>query len=276
MTLNKELPLTSLQSVLLTTGSLIFFWTYLKAYVERNGVFRWAETILENHNFILATLSLVLAAYVLDIGHNVLAATTGYVVDPYTLGYFYHLLKVYEHFDIVFGVLAGHTEVAKHTAFSHLAMPLWSYFRIIDRPYDSTDWRLQVIADCSARFLNHAIPWLIEDTNTERTLLTMVDEVRWYADVVIAGFWAFFTLQGQRENEQAIKTFGQPYKDEITARVLGAVILLYTGYAKRQEDAKKDQAKGQRQPKNDASNTTGISTATTDPRAPQRASRRQQ
>lgn len=244
------LPLTSLQAVLLTTGLFLLVWTYLKSYIDKNGRFGWAETLLEFHNFLTDSLSLALAAYVLDIGHDVLTASTGYQVDPHFLGYAYHLLKIYEYFDIILAILCGDTKISKYTAFSHLALPFWSFFRIFKQPNNSTQWRLQVIADCFVRFLSRAIPWLVEDVKTEEALLAYADEGRWYADLAISGIWAFFTFQGQRESEQAVKVFGKPYEDEATAYLLSAIIMLYAAYARREvedEDAGGSAAKQQMQ-----------------------------
>jgi len=250
MTVDRELPLTSLQGVLLVTGLLLFLWASLTAYVNKKGRFRWAETLLETHHFITASLSLVLAAYVLDIGHDVLTARTGYNVDPYILGYLYHLLKIYEYLDIILAIMSGTTKISKYEAFSHLSLPLWSYYRIIDRPHDSIDWRLQVIADCFVRSLSRAVPWVMEDVKLEETILTTCIEGRWYADLAMSGFWAFFTFQGQRESEQAVKVYGKPCENEATTYFLSAAVMLYAGYAKRQEDAERAQKltrKGQAQ-----------------------------
>ena len=213
--------------------------------------------MLEILLFVIAGLSLGLAAYVFYIGHNILTAKTGFEVDPYLLGYLYHLLKIYEYLDIILSVLAGDTVISKYTAFSHLFLPVWSYFRIMKPRSDAFDWRLQVIADCSFRFLSRAIPWLMEDVKVEQILLSMFEEGRWYADLVISAFWALFTLQGQRESEQAIKIFGQPYKDEITAHFLSAAIMLYAGQAKRQEDAIKAEARKNKEQRKQDEKTVG-------------------
>jgi len=274
MIVDDKLPLTSLQSVILTTGPLVFLWTYLRAYVEKHGAFRWAVTFLDIHNFIIAALSLLLASYVLDIGHNVLAVRKGYAVEPYLLGYIFHLLKVYEYLDIILGILAGNTAFTKYVAFSHISMPYWSYFRIIARTRDSVDWRLQVIADCSARCLNRAIPWLINDVRTKNTLLGMVEDFRWYADLIICGMWAFFTFQGQRQNAQAIKIFGQPYKDEGTSRMIGAIIILYAGHVRRQEVVKSHQEKTQNKASDKGSTSIQSSTSATTTNPSPRVSQR--
>lgn len=270
---DKDLPFTTLQSVMLCTGSLAVIWTSLSSYVNKRGAFSWAETILETHDFILASLSLVLAAYIADIGHNVLHARTGYEINPSLVGYLYHLLKIYEYFDIILLVLSGKTTITKYTAFSHLFMPYWSYYRIIDRPHDSFDWRFQAIADCLARFSSRAIPWLIADLKTEETLLNLSQESRWYPDLAITGFWALFTLQGQRESEQAIRSFGKPYEEEFTARLLSAGILLYASYARRQEIAGKS-AEEKRKEDAKTNNTSPQSAARSSQRSVRHGSRR--
>lgn len=265
MAVNQELPLTSLQGVSLATALFLMLWVYLKRYVDKHGKFAWAETLLEMHDFLVATVSMALAAYVLDIGHDVLAARTGYYLDQYTLGYLYHLLKIYEYLDIILAILSGNTVISKNAAFGHLALPYWSYFRIVNRPQDSVNWRLQVIADCFVRFLSRAVPWLVEDVKLEETILRMFGEARWYADLAITGIWVLFTIQGQREDEQALKVFGKPYEDEATAYFLSAIIMLYAGYTYRQEDAEKSQKeivkKQPQQPRIQAKNSVGAEPA---------------
>lgn len=239
MAVNQDLPLTSLQGVSLTTVLFLLIWVCLKRYVDKRGKFVCPETLLETHDFLVATASLVLAAYVLDIDHDVLVASTGYSFDPYTLGYAYHLLKIYEYLDIIIAILSGNTVISKNTAFAHLALPYWSYFRILNRPQDSLNWRLQVIADCFVRFLFRAVPWLMEDVKMEETILQMFGEGRWYADLAVTGIWLLFTATDQREDEQAVKIFGKPYEDESTAYFLSAIIMFYAGYTYRQVEVEK-------------------------------------
>lgn len=269
MGVDRELPFTSLQTVIFTTGLFLLLWAFLKSRVEKRGSFRWAEDLLEIHNFITAGLSLTLAAYVADIGHDILLAKTGIAIRASLLGYLYHLLKFYEYVDVILAVLTGTTQINKYTAFSHVFMPYWSYYRIIARPDNSYDWRFQVIADCLARFFSRAIPWLVADLKTEETLLNLSDEIRWYPDLAITGFWALFTLQGQRESEQAIKSFGHPYKDELTARLLSVAILLYASYVRRQEMNDKAESKVQRSKdsKTTSNNALAPSNSTTIPRS---------
>lgn len=174
-----------------------------------------------------------------DIGHNIIDRKTGYSIDPSVLGYLYQLLKIYEYLDILLAVAIGKSKVNKYTAFSHIFLPIWSYFRIIARPGINTDWRFQVIGECLSRFASRAIPWLVEDLQTEQSLLSLAEEGRWYPDLAITAFWALFTFQGQRDSEQGIKSFGEPYPEEPTARVLSVAILLYASFAKRQEDERK-------------------------------------
>lgn len=234
-----DLPFASIQHVILSTTVFIILWIAVNSYVAKRGALQWAEPLLETHNFIVASLSAVLAAYVADIGHNILDRKTGYSIDPSLLGYFYHVLKIYEHFDILLAAASGKSKITKYTAFSHLFLPWWSYFRIIARPDKNTDWRFQVIGDCLSRFASRAIPWLIEDLQTEQNLLNLAEEGRWYPDLAITAFWALFTFQGQRNDDQAIRSFGQPYPEETTARLLSVAVLLYASYAKRQDDESK-------------------------------------
>lgn len=231
----QDLPLTSLQGTILTTGPFIFFWSYAKRYVDRYGGFKWADTLYDTHNFLVAGASLVLAAHVLDIGHEFLVKRTGYQVDAHTLGYLYHLLKIYEYLDVILSVLSGNTVISKYTAFSHLALPYWSYFRVIQN--DALDWRFQVITDCTVRFLSRAVPWLVPELRTEEIIVNMAEDCRWYPDLVISAFWATFLVQGRREDKTALELFGTPHKDEVTARMLSLAILLYAGQAKRKDDA---------------------------------------
>lgn len=234
-----DLPFASLLHVVLTTVAFIVIWTVLNSYVTQGDPFRRADALLETHNFVAASLSIVLAAYVADIGHNILDRKTGYSIDPSLLGYFYHLLKLYELLDILLAAASGKSKITKYTAFSHLFLPFWSYFRIVARPDQNTDWRFQVIGDCLSRFASRAVPWLVEDVQTEQNLLNLAEEGRWYPDLAITAFWALFTFQGQRNSEQAIKSFGQPYPEETTARLFSVAVLLYASYAKRQDDESK-------------------------------------
>lgn len=233
----QNLPFTSLPAIILTTGPFFFFWSFLKGYVDKFGAFRWVETLRDAHNFIVAAASLVLAAYVADIGHNFLTRQSGYEVDPGTLGYCYHVLKLYEYLDIILAILAGDTVINKYTAFSHLALPYWSFYRVIQN--DALDWRFQVIADCSVRFLSRAVPWLVPDVRTEEIILGMAEDWRWYPDLVISAFWATFMFQGKRDEKMGLDLFGPPREDEIVARVLSLLVLLYGGHLKRREDAAK-------------------------------------
>lgn len=233
----QDLPLTSLQSVILTTGPFLFLWSYAKIFVDKHGAIRWFDALYDTHNFIVAGVSLLLAAHVLDIGHDFLVTRTGYQVDPHMLGYYYHLLKIYEYFDIILSILSGSTVISKYTAFSHIALPYWSYYRVIQN--EALDWRFQVIADCSARFLSRAVPWLVPDLRTEEIILGLVEDWRWLPDLAISAFWATFLAQGAREDKKALDLFGAPREDESTARLLSLAILLYAGHAKRKEDAAK-------------------------------------
>lgn len=233
----QDLPLTSLQSVILTTGPFLFLWSYAGIFVQKHGASRWFEALYDTHNFLVAGASLLLAAHVVDIGHDFLVTRTGYQVDAHMLGYFYHLLKIYEYLDVILSILSGSTVISKYTAFSHLALPYWSYYRVIQN--DALDWRFQVIADCSVRFLSRAVPWLVPDLRTEEIVLGMAEDWRWYPDMAISAFWLTFKVQGIREEKMALELFGTPHKDEVTARLLSLAILLYAGHAKRKDDAAK-------------------------------------
>ncbi|KAK4920035.1 hypothetical protein LTR66_016756 [Elasticomyces elasticus] len=211
MPVNQELPLTSLQWVVGLTVILLVIWTFLKRRIDAKGSFQWAYTLLESHNFLAASASAVLAAYVLDIGHNVLTARTDFKVDPYVLGYIYHILKIYEYGDIILSLLSGQTQISKHIAFTHLALPFWSLYRIVLPPHDSVDWRFQVITDCVSRMSSRIVPWLVEDARTEETLVNMIDEARWYPDLAINAVWAYFTYGGQRDDAKAIEIFGRTW-----------------------------------------------------------------
>lgn len=272
----QELPLTTLQSVILTTGPFLFLWSYAKIFVDKHGAIRFFDALYDTHNFLVAGISLLLAAHVLDIGHDFLVTRTGYQVDPHMLGYYYHLLKIYEYFDIILSILSGSTVISKYTAFTHIALPYWSYYRVIQN--EAFDWRFQVIADCSVRFLSRAVPWLVPDLRTEEIILNMAEDWRLLPDLLISAFWAVFIVHGTREDKKALELFGVPREDEFTARLLSLAILLYAGHAKRKEDA----AKVKPSPKVDtkekqkgrpASASTGNNTAD-DIRVPQKSRRK--
>lgn len=233
------LPLTTLGATLGWTLTFVITWTCLKAYVDKRGALRWVDQPYDLHNSTAAILGLVLGVLVLDIGHDVIRTHYHYYVDPSFLGYLYHIFKVYQYLDIVLAVLTGETTISRYSAFTHLALPIWSYFRIIARPGDAYDWRLQVIVDCFARFATFLVPRLTESLATERALEAMCEEGRWYADIAIFAFWSWYVYQGQRTSKDAIRVFGVPYTDEIAHRMVGLVIVLYASYLRRQEDSQR-------------------------------------
>lgn len=239
MTEIEGLPFRSLGSLLLTTATLSAGWVVTRQYVARRGHSAWAQSALELHQFVASTLSLILALYVADLGHGIIQARTQVQVDSAFLGYLYHLLKIYEYLDLILLTLSGQIELSRYTTFSHIFLPYWSYYRVIARPDKAVDWRFQVIGDCVSRFLSRAVPWLIADTRTEQTLLDLVEEGRHYPDLAINAFWLMFVLQGQRGSKQGVESFGQPYENEQSARILATVILVYSSYALKREQAQR-------------------------------------
>jgi hypothetical protein len=138
------LPLTSLQSVILTTGPFVFLWSILRGYVTRNGPLGFARPVMQLNNQVYGLLSLALAYLILN---DVYAFQPIDGVKSSHLAYTYHLSKFYEYID-VFGVVASGGEVGPHFGFHHITTPFLTYFRVLD----ASDWQVFAFLNCFHHF----------------------------------------------------------------------------------------------------------------------------
>ena len=140
----EDLPLTSLQGVILVTGPFVFLWSTFRGYISRNGPFSFARPFTRFNNQLYGPFSLVLAYFILnDVFHfqKFERATTA------NLAYVYHLSKFYEYID-VFNLLASGTEIGPHMAFHHITTPFLTYFRVLN----ASDWQLFAFLNCFHHF----------------------------------------------------------------------------------------------------------------------------
>ncbi|KIW84968.1 hypothetical protein Z517_00356 [Fonsecaea pedrosoi CBS 271.37] len=143
-------PLTSLQSVILTTGPFIFLWSTLRGYVARNGFFSLARPLTRLNNQVYALFSLALACLVLNDTETFHFVDLEHVTTS-GLAYLYHLTKFYEYVD-VFGLVASGTPVNEHMAFHHITTPVLTYLRVLH----ASDWHLLACLNCLHHFWMYA------------------------------------------------------------------------------------------------------------------------
>ncbi|KAJ9616600.1 hypothetical protein H2200_000319 [Cladophialophora chaetospira] len=144
-------PLTSLQSVLLTTGPLVFFWSTLRGYVARKGALGFARPFTQLNNQLYALFSLALGYFILNDVFHFQEEIAGLRLKTSDLAYIYHLSKFYEYIDI-FNLLAAGTEIGPHMAFHHITMPFLTYFRVLN----ASDWQLFAFLNCLHHFLMYS------------------------------------------------------------------------------------------------------------------------
>ncbi|KIX94803.1 uncharacterized protein Z520_09493 [Fonsecaea multimorphosa CBS 102226] len=141
-------PLTSLPSVILTTGPFIFLWSTLRAYVVRNGPFSFARPVTRLNSQVYALFSLALAYSILnDVFHF---QKLGQVKSA-DLAYIYHLSKFYEYID-VFNLVAAGTTISPHMAFHHITTPFLTHFRVLN----ASEWQLFAFLNCFHHFWMYA------------------------------------------------------------------------------------------------------------------------
>ncbi|KAJ9645595.1 hypothetical protein H2204_001176 [Knufia peltigerae] len=141
-------PLTSLQSVILTSGPFIFFWSTLRAYVERNGAFPWTRTVIHLNSQAYSLFSLVLAYLILNDAFH-FQEISG--IKSSDLAYVYHLSKFYEYID-VFNLVANGQSIGPHMAFHHITTPFLTYFRVLN----ASEWQLFAFLNCFHHFWMYA------------------------------------------------------------------------------------------------------------------------
>ncbi|RMZ76394.1 hypothetical protein DV737_g4868, partial [Chaetothyriales sp. CBS 132003] len=151
------LPLTDLQSVILTSGPFVFFWSMLRRYISRAGPIPEFTSITHLNSLLYAIFSAGLAyliwqsffepdmqIYELPFRLPVLATNT-LVIETWMLGYAHHVSKFYEYVD-VFNLVAQGFTINTHMAFHHITTPYLTYSRIISMPLSSltttatSDW----------------------------------------------------------------------------------------------------------------------------------------
>jgi hypothetical protein len=136
-------PLTSLQSVILTTGPFVFLWSILRGYISRNGPLGFARPLTRLNSQLYALFSLALAYLILnDVFHF-----SELDINSSDLAYAYHLSKIYEYID-VFNLVAAGTEIGPHMAFHHITTPFLTYFRVLN----ASDWQLFAFLNCFHHF----------------------------------------------------------------------------------------------------------------------------
>lgn len=233
-----ELPFRTLYTVIPILALWIFLWSLTTQRIRQKGLMRRADALLNGYNAGAVIVFLTVAVFAMDIGHGVLAEKIGVKINPSFIGYVYHLFLLQAPMGIILQMLSDGNKVNKYTAFVALFMPLWSFFRVIDRPDGGRDWRLQVIVDCIARVTIVLAPRFIASNKFEQTAVAMAEELRWYGDPAIFAFWLLFNVRGDRDTEAAVNVFGRPSNEELLARVIGLGIILYAGYCKREQDSK--------------------------------------
>ncbi|KAL6253347.1 hypothetical protein RBB50_001070 [Rhinocladiella similis] len=145
---NGDNPLTSLQSVILTSGPLVFFWSTLKGYVERHGAFAFARATTRLNSQIYSCFSLVLAYLILNDVFHLQEISS---IKSSDLAYVYHLSKFYEYID-VFNLVANGQSIGPHMAFHHITTPYLTYFRVLN----ASEWQLFAFLNCFHHFWMYA------------------------------------------------------------------------------------------------------------------------
>jgi hypothetical protein len=143
-----ERPLTSLQSVILTSIPFLVLWRILRGYVERHGPFSLAKSITRFNSQIYSLCSLGLALLILN---DVFYFEQHENIESSNLAYIYHLSKFYEYID-VFNLVANGQSIGSHMAFHHITTPFLSYFRVLN----ASGWQLFAFLNCLHHFWMYA------------------------------------------------------------------------------------------------------------------------
>ncbi|KAK5294530.1 hypothetical protein LTR99_009336 [Exophiala xenobiotica] len=139
-----EQPLTSLQSVILTSIPFLVLWRILRGYVERHGPFSLAKSITRFNSQIYSLCSLGLALLILN---DVFYFEQHENIESSNLAYIYHLSKFYEYID-VFNLVANGQSIGSHMAFHHITTPFLTYFRVLN----ASGWQLFAFLNCLHHF----------------------------------------------------------------------------------------------------------------------------
>lgn len=159
---NSQPPLTSLVSVILTTGPFLFSWSLLRQYITKNGPLPIAAGVASINNQVYAVFSALLSYLLIQSylapqsiipGHETTVDLPFNLSIPYLnqstftisgLGLIYHYSKLYEYIDI-FLLLAQGRVIGEHMAFHHISTPYLTYFRGLNCSRD--DWRVFALAN---------------------------------------------------------------------------------------------------------------------------------
>jgi hypothetical protein len=145
--------LTSLQSVILTTGPFVFLWSTLRGFIARNGPLPFAKFFTRVNSQIYALFSLGLGYLILnDVFHFHKELPPSFSdLTTADLAYIYHLSKFYEYLD-VFNLVAAGTQIGPHMAFHHVTTPFLTHFRVLN----ASDWQLFACLNCFHHFWMYA------------------------------------------------------------------------------------------------------------------------
>jgi GNS1/SUR4 family len=230
-----SLPLTTLPSIILTTGPFIFFWSLFRQYIAKRGPLRSFTTITTLNSQFYALYSALLA-YLLIQSYVIQYKNAQLPSDPFEdrlplqsqspitvplpfnlslpftnktslsiseLGYIYHLSKLYEYVD-VFNLLAQGKIIGPHMAFHHITTPYLTYFRILNTSSD--DWRIFALANCVHHTFMYAYfggigAWL-------RRVILVTGGVQLVLGLGVEGWWFWRTgggkmLDGMEGEEEA-------------------------------------------------------------------------
>ncbi|OQV05936.1 hypothetical protein CLAIMM_10588 [Cladophialophora immunda] len=195
MAFEDDRPLTSLQSVILTTGPFVFLWSTLKGYVARNGPFAVARPITRLNSQVYALFSLGLAYLILN---DVFHFHDLEQVQSADLAYVYHLSKFYEYID-VFNLVAAGTAINPHMAFHHITTPFLTYFRVLN----ATDWQLFAFLNCLHHFWMYAY---FGGVSSFRPILRVTGWVQLIAGIGLDVY--YFATHGQGAPEARNRAIG--------------------------------------------------------------------
>ena len=242
-------PLTSLPSLILTTGPFLFAWSLLRQYTTKNGPSRIASTLITINSQVYALFSALLsylliqsylntqhalpgqaAVVTLPLGLSIpyLNRTTLTIAD---LGLIYHYSKIYEYADVLLLVAQGKV-IGQHMAFHHITTPFLTYFRVLN--CSGTDWRVFALANAVHHTFMYA--YFGGVGNWLRSVIPYTGWAQLILGLGVDGWWMFETkggkevsghvLGGGRLDEREVRT---NTGDETTNR--GIAILLLTRYA---------------------------------------------
>ncbi|RMZ87298.1 hypothetical protein DV736_g5477, partial [Chaetothyriales sp. CBS 134916] len=259
------LPLTNLQSVILTSGPFVFFWSLLRRYISR------ARPILE-FGLITHINSLLYAIFSAGLAYLIwqsyfepevqiyefpfqlpILDTKTLVIETWMLGYAYHVSKFYEYVDI-FNLVAQGLAISTHMAFHHITTPYLTYSRIISMPLSSLtttptsgwlthyvsllppalvsalsspDWRVFALANSIHHAIMYAYFSRVPGTEWLRSVIPLTGWLQLALGIGTDALWMFATNGGKDLNSSLAGSNGSD--QEVTNRAIS--IMLLTRYA---------------------------------------------